>query len=220
VPAEDVRGTSAMERMVTSRGANLRAGPEGGAPILGTAGSRRQLRVFAQSGDWLQVGEEDSPQGWVHNSRVENERTVPAPPAPPSRTALPVPDAPPPPGASLPPPVPFTGPDRSAELALRDMQLDRGRELLARGDVSAARQLFERAAGSGSGEAAIEAGRTYDPAVLAALGVRGIRPDAAAAIAWYRRAVALGELDSAEAALRRLRATPTPGAAEAGGPGR
>jgi hypothetical protein len=215
-PAEDPRGDAAMtDRMVTSRGANLRAGPEGGAPILGTVGSRKQLRVFAQSGDWLQVGE-DAPQGWVHNSRVEIERAMPGP----SRAASPPSEAPPATGAALAPPVAFTGSERSPELALRELQLDRGRELLARGDISGARLLFERAAGSGSGEAAIEAGRTYDPAVLAALGVRGIRPDPSAAIAWYRRAVALGELDSAEAALRRLRAASASGATETGGPAR
>ena len=68
------------------------------------------------------------------------------------------------------------------------------------GDISAARLLYESAAAGGSGPAATAAGKTYDPLVLAGLGVRGIQGDHAAVVAWYRRAVALGE----EEARQRL----------------
>ena len=69
--------------------------------------------------------------------------------------------------------------------------LRRGDALLALGDVSGARRFYERAAEAGSAAGARAAGRTHDPAVLAGLGVRGIRPDPAAAAEWYRRAEAL-----------------------------
>ena len=78
-----------------------------------------------------------------------------------------------------------------ADPALLAGLLRRGDALLALGDVSAARRFFERAAEAGSAAGARAAGRTHDPAVLAALGVRGIRPDPEAAAAWYRRADAL-----------------------------
>lgn len=77
--------------------------------------------------------------------------------------------------------------------------------MLAIGDISAARLLYERAALAGSGEAAAALGRTYDSEALARLGTRGIQPDAKMAAAWYRRAVALGDTASANL-LQRLEA--------------
>lgn len=65
--------------------------------------------------------------------------------------------------------------------------------MLAVGDISAARLLYERAAEEGSGAAALALGRTHDPAELARLGARGLRADPAAAALWYRRALSLGE---------------------------
>jgi TPR repeat protein len=79
----------------------------------------------------------------------------------------------------------------------------RGAAMLAVGDVSAARLLFERAAEGGSAAAALAAGRTYDPQTLAAIGAFGIPADPAAAARWYRRAAELGDAE-AEVALRRL----------------
>ena len=69
--------------------------------------------------------------------------------------------------------------------------------MLAVGDVSAARRLYERAADAGSGEAAAAAGKTYDPSILALIGAVGIRPDPEQAASWYRRAVALGDQQAA-----------------------
>jgi TPR repeat protein len=65
--------------------------------------------------------------------------------------------------------------------------------MMAVGDVSAARLLYERAAQAGSGEAAADAGKTYDPSVLFLIGAVGIQPDRSAAARWYRRAIALGD---------------------------
>ncbi|MFZ4405955.1 MAG: hypothetical protein ACOYOH_01375 [Paracraurococcus sp.] len=109
---------------------------------------------------------------------------------PPPATEQAAPSAPPveaPRNAALatPPRRPTTDPAMLAAL------LRRGDALLALGDVSAARRFYERAAEGGSAAGARAAGRTHDPAVLAALGVRGIRPDPAEAAAWYRRADSL-----------------------------
>ncbi|MBV8616148.1 MAG: hypothetical protein JOY66_20590, partial [Acetobacteraceae bacterium] len=80
--------------------------------------------------------------------------------------------------------------------ALIDTLLARGDALFAVGDVSGARRFYERAAGGGSARAAATVGKTYDPAFLAAIKVRGMRPDPSAAAAWYRTAAALGDPDA------------------------
>ncbi|MGG5817781.1 polysaccharide biosynthesis/export family protein [Falsiroseomonas sp. HW251] len=81
--------------------------------------------------------------------------------------------------------------------------VERGQALLALGDISGARRFFERAAQGGSAEGALAAGGTHDPAVLARLNARGVRPDPAAAAEWYRRAATLGDAE-AETRLARL----------------
>jgi hypothetical protein len=50
-------------------------------------------------------------------------------------------------------------------------------------------------------------GRTYDPAYLAATNATGIQPDRAAAAAWYRKGVALGDPEAADR-LARLGSVP------------
>ena len=79
--------------------------------------------------------------------------------------------------------------------------LTRGDAMLRLGDVSAARMLYQRAADSGVGVAALKLAETYDPTYIAARDLRGIKPDPVAAEAWYRRAQALGETE----AIERLR---------------
>jgi TPR repeat protein len=74
----------------------------------------------------------------------------------------------------------------------------RGEALMAIGDISGARRFFERAAASGSGTAALQMGASYDPAELARIGARGIPPDPARSLAWYRYAQSLGEARAAE----------------------
>lgn len=80
--------------------------------------------------------------------------------------------------------------------------LQRGRTLLATGDVSGARLMFERAARSGNAAAALAMGRTFDPAFLGQLRVR-MAPDPAVALEWYRRAAALGSAE-AETSITQL----------------
>jgi len=71
--------------------------------------------------------------------------------------------------------------------------MERGAAMMALGDVSAARLLYQRAAEAGNGQAAIELGRTYDPQYLAKTNLVGIKPDPTLASNWYQRALALGD---------------------------
>jgi len=107
---------------------------------------------------------------------------------------------------SAPGPAPTTDaappPDQPIIAAL----LHRGADILATGDVSGARLLFERAAGLGSGAAALALGRSYDPEVLSELGTIGLQADVAEAVRWYRIAAERGEAE-AEGALVRLDAS-------------
>jgi hypothetical protein len=84
----------------------------------------------------------------------------------------------------------------------------RGRELLAVGDIVAARRFFERAAEAGNAPAATGAGRTYDPLYLRQV-ARGLRGDPDKAADWYLKAVALGDSE-AGVLLMRLLAARTP----------
>jgi TPR repeat protein len=84
--------------------------------------------------------------------------------------------------------------------------LRRGEALLATGDISGARRFFERAAASGSAPAARAMAETFDPEILVARGARGLQPDAAAALQWYRRAAELGATD-VSSQITRLEAT-------------
>lgn len=126
----------------------------------------------------------DAPPATAHDAgpvppAADNAPAAAAPPATP-----PAPE-PPAPSALAPPRPPSPDPARIAVL------MRRGDALLALGDISGARRFYERAAEAGSAEAAMAAGRTHDPAALAAMGASGIRPDPDAAAAWYRRAEAL-----------------------------
>lgn len=74
--------------------------------------------------------------------------------------------------------------------------LKQGEQFISTGDVVTARVLFERAAEAGNASGALALGATYDPAVLAKLGVRGIAPDVAKARQWYERARDLGSAEA------------------------
>ena len=70
--------------------------------------------------------------------------------------------------------------------------IKRGKDLLANGDLAAARLLLRRAAEAGSAEGALMLGTTFDPVALQRLGAIGARPDLAKARQWYQRAAELG----------------------------
>jgi TPR repeat protein len=84
--------------------------------------------------------------------------------------------------------------------------LQRGDTMLALGDVSGARLNYERAAQSENMIAARRVGMTYDPLYLQEIGVLGLRSDPIAAMAWYRKAATLGDVEGARL-LQRLAAS-------------
>jgi hypothetical protein len=77
---------------------------------------------------------------------------------------------------------------------------ERGKHFAAAGDLVTARLLFQRAADAGDAVAATALGATYDPIVLAKLGVVWIDADVEKARHWYEKAAHLGSPD----AKRRL----------------
>ena len=70
--------------------------------------------------------------------------------------------------------------------------LRRGNDLIASGDLAAARLVLRRAANAGDAHAAMTLAGTYDPVVLEKLGVHGFVPDAAMARVWYEKAKKFG----------------------------
>ena len=77
--------------------------------------------------------------------------------------------------------------------------LRRADDLIASGDLAAARLVLRRAADAGDARAAMTLAGTYDPAILEKLGVHGFVPDVAMARGWYEKAKKFG---SAEAPQR------------------
>ena len=70
--------------------------------------------------------------------------------------------------------------------------LKRGDELIASGDLAAARLVLNRAAKAGDARAALTLAGTYDPMVLERLGVHGFIADIAIARSWYENALRFG----------------------------
>jgi TPR repeat protein len=78
--------------------------------------------------------------------------------------------------------------------------LKRGKDLIAAGDLAAARLVLQRAADANDLEATLALAATYDPHVLKELKVYGLGADVGMAGAWYEKARQLGS----SAASRRL----------------
>jgi hypothetical protein len=78
--------------------------------------------------------------------------------------------------------------------------MKQGEQFIAVGDVITARIVFQRAAEAGDADAALALGATYDPIVLAYLGVAGLGANVEKARIWYQKAESLGSTD----ATRRL----------------
>jgi len=117
---------------------------------------------------------------------------APAPSAPATTLAL----APPAPAAA-PQPAPPQLPARNTDEI--ELMLKQGQDFVAAGDLATARIVLRRAAEAGAAAAALALGQTYDPKVLAKMGVRGVVPDVEEARRWYETAQKLG---SGEAARR------------------
>jgi hypothetical protein len=95
---------------------------------------------------------------------------------------------------AVPPPASPQG-VRLSEPAITDL-VRSGDRLLNRGDVAAARALYEKAAAMGSAQAALAMGSTYDPRRLWSLGVFGTVGNKERARQWYQRAADLGHPDA------------------------
>jgi hypothetical protein len=105
--------------------------------------------------------------------------------------------------ARLPQPLP-QGPQLSAADRDRAIKLlERGNQLMATKDVSAAQHFYVRAAELGLAEAALALAKRYDPDELARLGAIGMQADPEAARKWYEKARELGSPD-ADGYLRRI----------------
>jgi hypothetical protein len=70
--------------------------------------------------------------------------------------------------------------------------LKRSQDLIALGDIASARLILTHLAESGDAEASFKLAGTFDAAVLAKLGVVGVKSDPANARAWYAKAVEQG----------------------------
>jgi hypothetical protein len=100
-------------------------------------------------------------------------------------------------------PGPSAAPAAARTLSAEQIRLlvEQGEKYIAVGDVVAARTIFQRAAEAGDATAALALAATYDPIVLAKLGVMGMGADVEKARAWYQMAESYG---SAEASQRLL----------------
>jgi hypothetical protein len=70
--------------------------------------------------------------------------------------------------------------------------LNRGKNLIASGDLAAARIVLRRAVNANNAEAALALAATYDPFVLRELKVYGFTGDSGMARTWYEKAAELG----------------------------
>jgi hypothetical protein len=74
--------------------------------------------------------------------------------------------------------------------------IKRGLEFIKDGDIAASRLVLRRAADSGNAQAALMLGATFDPNVLAELGVFGLTGDRATARLWYQKAMDFGSVEA------------------------
>jgi hypothetical protein len=99
--------------------------------------------------------------------------------------------------APTPAPLPRAAPERAPAVSAEVTEaLKRAHALLERGDIAGARLLLEHAAASKDPRAIMALGETYDPAMLARWGARGIKGDAAKARALYERAAETGSVEA------------------------
>lgn len=84
------------------------------------------------------------------------------------------------------------------------MLMQRGRDFLSAGDLSAARVAFSRLADAGIADAALALANTYDPTYLAAHHVVGVQGDRATARDLYQRAKELGSTEAAQMLTRMI----------------
>jgi len=113
----------------------------------------------------------------------------------PSNVSAPAPVASAEPAAA--PVVPVEPSKRRLEASEIALLIKRGEELVASGNIGAARSMFQLAAEAGEPAAALALAETYDPSALEKLGVKGVTPDIALARRWYEKAKTMGSTAAA-----------------------
>jgi hypothetical protein len=112
--------------------------------------------------------------------------------------------SPEPPTAAAPPtdvkPAPASQAVRVLDPEEIKLLITQGEQFVAAGDLVTARVVFQRAAEADDASAAMALAATYDPAMLAKLGVVGVSGDIEKARSWYQKAENLGSPE----ATRRL----------------
>ncbi|MGA7809319.1 MAG: sel1 repeat family protein, partial [Bradyrhizobium sp.] len=117
---------------------------------------------------------------------LTNDAAPPQLPAATSPSAQPGPVVPRPAALPDPPASPILSREKTAAM------LQRGRDLIAAGDIASARLILQHLAEAGSAEASLTLAGTFDPVALSKLGAIGVPPDPAKARAWYAKAAEQG----------------------------
>jgi hypothetical protein len=148
-------------------------------PAEGFVG-QMMVRVELRDGDGTALVGSSIRLSWKPAASVAARPPAPAVVAPPAR-----------PAAASPPPQRDTV--RNLDPKEISAVVKRGQDLLASGDIAAARLLLLRAAEARDARAALLLARTYDPIVLKQSGASGPLADLAEARNWYQRAKEWGE---------------------------
>src|SRR6266446_7748326 len=135
----------------------------------------------------------------AYQSAMQGRAPAATPPAAPAPVAAAPPAAAP---VAAPPPAPV--PElMSPGDAIRHLDpneiassLRRADDLIASGDLAAARLVLRRAANAGDAQAAMTLAGTYDPVILEKLGVHGFVPDVAMARVWYEKDKKFGSTEA------------------------
>ena len=165
----------------------------------------RDLDKFAPAQARMQPGDEPPvPAGTLLEAAPAKQIAPPKSPAPislpssraePARREIATPTTA---AAPEPRPTPSLTRDEIASL------LKRSQDLIALGDIARARLILSHLAEAGDAEASFKLAGTFDAAVLANLGVVGVKSDPAKARAWYAKAAEQGSLE----AKQRLQQSP------------
>jgi TPR repeat protein len=108
-------------------------------------------------------------------------------------------------------PAPAASPPRQHDADEIALMMKSGADLMANGDISAARLMYQRAAEAGDATAALALAETYDPLVLRRVNPKGgITPDVALAQTWYQKAKNLGSAVALERLERLARLPQSP----------
>jgi hypothetical protein len=134
------------------------------------------------------------PQNAAPSQKAASSRNVPSSPSAASSRTAPSGEtlAMAPASTSTAPALPAGKPIRELDPEEVKLLMKQGEQFVAAGDLVTARLVFQRAAEAGDATAALAMGATYDPIVLAKLGVRGYGGDVEKARNWYEKAKEFG----------------------------